>query len=355
VTRLVVHAGMAKTGTTALQSFLTHNSEQLAEHGLTYCTGFRRRNHAELAVAFSSTVTPLTRREGVSGADSRPALRERLREIFGDPHAARSFLTSSEHLSTLVRDSADVADLADFLHSIYDEVVVLLVIRRADYWTPSAYVEAVKAGDRRPFDAGFIARRWFVLDHNDLFQRWGAAFGAESVHAVPFLESDKSDPLLLPARVLAAAGVPLGTIDEWPLPPRVANTSLSGYGTEVLRRFSKARENKDAPMAVMPKRGPIVETVRENWPGPPPLLTPEAAAELGRRRWVRTGIESTPYAGDSDDWQQWAAQPDAPTAPLSTAARRDVRRLLKLLRQKELVQPSFAGRVRRKLGLRPTR
>ena len=109
--------------------------------------------------------------------DHRPALRDRLREILGDPQSAPGFLASSQHLSTLVRDSADVAELADFLDSIYDEVVVLLVMRRADYWTPSAYVEAVKAGDRRPFNADSIARRRSVLDHEDLFQRWGAAFG----------------------------------------------------------------------------------------------------------------------------------------------------------------------------------
>src|SRR5690242_21380036 len=133
---------MAKTGTTALQSFFTHNSEQLARRGLTYCTGFRRRNHAELAVAFSSKVTALTRHEGVRDRDGRSELREQLKELLGDPGAAPAFLTSSEHLSTLVREDADVAELADFLQSIYDEVVVLLVMRRADYWTPSAYVEA---------------------------------------------------------------------------------------------------------------------------------------------------------------------------------------------------------------------
>ena len=350
MSRLVVHAGMAKTGTTALQSFFWHNREALTEHGLAYCTGFRRRNHAELAVAFSSTVTPLTRNEGVDGADGRPALRDRLREILGDPHSAPGFLTSSEHLSTLVRDPADVAELADFLHSIYDEVLVLLVMRRADYWTPSAYVEAVKAGDRRPFNADFIARRWFVLDHEDLFQRWGDAFGADNVRAVPFLESDKSDPQLLPARVLAAAGVPFGTIDEWPLPPKVANTSLSAYGTEVLRRFSNERKSKDAPMSVLSKRGPIVKTVRENWPGEAPGLTPEAAAELHRRGWVRTGVETMPYAVASDAWQQWSGQPDAPTAPLVSVTDGDVRRLVGLLREQEIIDRSWTSRAREKLG-----
>jgi hypothetical protein len=348
VTRLVVHAGMAKTGTTALQSFFAHNREQLAERGVAYCTGFRRRNHAELAVAFSSKVTPLTRTEGVSDSDSRAGLREELRKILGDPTAAPAFLTSSEHLSTLVRDDVDVAHLADFLQSIYDEVVVLLVMRRADYWTPSAYVEAVKAGERRPFDEDFIARRWFVLDHDDLFRRWSQAFGTDNVHAIPFLETDKSDPTLLPARVLAAAGIPLGTIDDWPLPPRVANTSLSAYGTEVLRRFANERK-KDRPMAEIRRRGPIVNTVRQNWPGDAPVLTPEASAELGRRGWVRTGLEKTSFAAGSDGWPEWAAQPDAPTAPLVRVRDADVRRLTKQLRDKQLIEPGFVGKVRRKL------
>src|SRR3954452_9938216 len=207
---------MAKTATTAFQAFAWANREQLAEAGLSYCAGFRRRNHAELAAAFSSKVTPLTRSEGVGSADDRGALRQRVREMLGDPHAAPAHLVTSEHLSTLVREQDDIDDLAEMLRSLYDEVTVLIVVRRADYWTPSAYVEAVKAGERRPFDEDFIARRWFVLDHQAMFQRWGKAFGDDNVHAVAFLESDKHDAKRLPGRLLHAAGLAPGTVDAWP-------------------------------------------------------------------------------------------------------------------------------------------
>jgi hypothetical protein len=338
---------MAKTGTTALQGFVWHNREALAQLGLSYCTGFRGRNHAELAVAFSSAVTPLTRREGVYEGDDRTQLRDQLKELLGDPASAPAHLVSSEHLTTLVRDKEDVAALADFLHAIYDEVIVLVVIRRADYWTPSAYVEAVKAAQRRGFDSVFIARRRHLLDQRDLLGRWGAAFGDENVRAIPFLESDKNETLRLPGRVLAAAGIEPGAIREWPLAPKLANTSLSAYATEVLRHFSIERADKDAPMRTMARRKPIIDVVRRRWPGPPPALTPEAAVELDQQGWVRTGLARTPYAAGIEGWDEWEQQPDAPTAPLLPVRAEDVRMLTRILRERDLIELSWSDRVRR--------
>lgn len=341
---------MAKTATTAFQAFAWANREQLEQAGLRYCSGFRRRNHAELAVAFASTITPLTRSEGVTSKDDRRALRQRLPEMLGDPHAAPAHLVTSEHLSTLVREQDDIDELAEMLRSMYDDVTVLTVIRRADYWTPSAYVEAIKAGDRRPFDEGFISRRWFVLDHLSAFQRWAKAFGDDKVHAVPFLESDKQDAKRMPTRVLEAAGIPSGVSSEWPLPPHVTNTSLSAYATELLRRLSNERPD-DPPMRVIPYRARVVTTLREHWPGPAPRLTPEAAGELQRRGWVRTGIDKTPYAA-LDGWPEWAAQEDAPTAPLVDVSDTDVERLTKLLRDAEVIDRTFVRLTKKRVARR---
>jgi len=344
---------MAKTATTAFQAFAWANREQLAEAGLTYCSGFLRRNHAELAVAFSSKVTPLTRSQGAASAVDRLAVRERLPEMLGDPPGAPAYLATSEHLSTLVREQDDIDDLAEMLRSLYDEVTVLIVVRRADYWTPSAYVEAVKSRERRPFDEDFIARRSFVLDHQAMFQRWGKAFGDDNVHAVAFLESDKHDAKRLPARLLHAAGLAPGTVDAWPMPPLVANTSLSAYATELLRQLSNGRR-KDPPMRVIANRGRVVATLRERWPGPAPALTPEAADELRRRGWVRTGIDQSPYAAD-DGWAEWASQPDAPTAPLVAVARKDVRQLTRLLQDQRLIDSTWFWRNERRAMRRARR
>ena len=55
MTRLVLHVGLAKTGTSAFQSFATWNRGELAARGVAYCDGFRGRNHSELAIAFSQS------------------------------------------------------------------------------------------------------------------------------------------------------------------------------------------------------------------------------------------------------------------------------------------------------------
>jgi hypothetical protein len=351
---------MAKTGTSSFQSFAWHNRDQLAAAGLTYCRGFRRRHHVELAIAFSTTISGLTRADGVANRQQQLEVRRRLPEMLGDPRSAPAFLASSEHLTTLVRDPADIAALAELLRSMYDEVTVLVVVRRADYWLPSAYVESIKAGDRRPANQQFVTRRGFVLDHQALFRRWGDAFGHENVLAVPFLESDKTDPIRLPTRILQAAGVPDPGVQSWPLPPRAINMSLSAHGTEVLRAFNNQRkEKRDTPMSVLAWRRRVLKVVRRMWPGPTPVIPLAAAEELHERGWVRTGIGDSRYAW-GDGWAEWTSQPDAPAAPLVKVPDSDVRALVKELRRLELVDRSWLRlaprrakrRVRRLLGRR---
>jgi hypothetical protein len=245
MTRLVLHAGMPKTGTTAFQTFAWHNRDKLADRGVAYCDGFRGRSHSELAVAFSHRVTPLTRSYGVHDEQSRAELLRRLPSMLGDPARAPTVLASSEHLVNLVYRPATIAAAADTLRSLFDEVLVVLVVRRSDYWTPSMYTESIKSGGPRPFDADFVKRHRRLLDHAKLFSRWREAFGDDNVVAVPFLESDKAEPTILPSRLLATAGVDLRDLDLAEGAPQMENMSLSAYGVELLRRLNS--EHADTP------------------------------------------------------------------------------------------------------------
>src|SRR5437762_8200031 len=102
----------------------------------------------------------------------------------------------------MVRRPAGLAALADFLHQFFDDVDVLFVLRRGDYWLPSSYAEYVTSGGSRPLDAAFVRRREPMLRVRRLLRRWERAFGPGSVKAVPFLEADKANPVALPARIL---------------------------------------------------------------------------------------------------------------------------------------------------------
>lgn len=338
MSRLVLHVGLAKTGTTAFQAFLAANKDSLAANGLHYPDMLHGPNHAELAAAFSPRITGVSRSCGVHEPADRKKLRQRLRRKLARVDEAPAWIVSSEHISTMLRRPEHIKALSAFADSIFDDVLVIVVVRRSDYWVPSAYVESVKAGSPRPLDAEFVRRRAHLLDHKQFLRQWSNAFGADHVRIVPFLETDKSDPALLPARILAVAGVPTTASMGWPVPPHVRNESLSGEAAEVVRRLNATLPK--TPMSVVETRRATVATVREAWPGPSLGLPPAVADELHSRGWVRTGVGDTEYAA-GDGWAQWSAQPDAETAPPVRVRHRDVARAARLLRRRGILAPEW--------------
>jgi hypothetical protein len=337
VTQLVLHIGLPKTGTTAFQRFIARNRSRLAESGLTYCDMFRGVNHVELAIAFTR-ITSISRAFGVHTPSDQEDLRRRLPELLAQTDRAPRWIASTELLSSRFETSADVARLADLLRPFFDEVTILLALRRADYWLPSKYVQEVKTGTSSAFDAEFVQRFRFLVDHRALIQRWADNFGADNIRLVPFLETDKADPMAVPVRLLEATGIPAAEVRSWPVPAIVQNVSLSAYGIELMRRMN---ERDDSPLKPMLWRKRVFALVNEQWPGPSPRITPEAAAELHANDWVRTGV------GDgSPEWQAWTAQPDATPEPTPRAADKDYDRLIDALRRRELIDRTWFNLAR---------
>jgi hypothetical protein len=341
MTRLVLHVGLAKTGTTAFQAFLSANRRQLAAAGLHFAEMLRGPNHAQLAAAFSTRITGVSRAMGVHALDDRIKLRQHLARKLRRADRAPAWIASSEHISTMLRRPDNIVDLAGFLHEFFDDVLVLIAVRRADFWVPSAYVEAVKAGNTRRLDEQFVQQRSYLLHHRKMLRRWSAAFGARQVRIVPFLETDKDAPAALPARLLSVAGVPVEAVTGLPTPPHVRNEALSAEAVEVLRLIN-AQLCDDKPTRDPRTRRKATEMLRKRWPGDPPALTPEAAVALHERGWVRTGVGSTRFAA-GDGWDVWESQPDAPTCSPVDVRPRDVALATKLLRRDGVVQSRWTA------------
>ena len=190
--------------------------------------------------------------------------------------------------------------------------MIIGVIRRADYWLPSAYAEAVRSGRTVRLGPDFVDRRGHLLDHRSLLERWSSAF--DQVRFVPYLETDKADPAAVPRRFLHACGVPMETTANWPRPDRLSRPGLSATAVEVLRRISPALELQEWTSGADRER--LVNLLAERHPGSGVRLTPAADSALTRRGWIRTGVDSGPAAYGSG-WQQWR---DADPAPVENAA-----------------------------------
>jgi hypothetical protein len=356
VTKLVLHIGLSKTGTTAFQEFAAANADRLAGQGLAYAEMLRGPNHSQLAVAFSGQTNQIARSLGVEDERDRAKLRRRImKRMSRESERAPAWLVSSEQLSTMLQRPRRIADLADALHEVFDDITIVAAIRRADYWLPSAYVEAIARGGTRPMDAQFVRRREYLLRHPRLLRRWGRAFGAGNVVAVPFLEDDKNDPTALPARLLAAAGLPESIVAGWPRPPGIRNPSLSAEAVEMLRQLNPRLEL--SALRPVSSRRAMVELVGERHPGAPPRITPEAADYLRHHRLIRSGIAKSKFATGAG-WDKWPDQPAAPIAAAPVVDPQVVERLAADVLEEEQIDaalPSAAASPLRRILIKATR
>jgi hypothetical protein len=306
---LLLHAGTSKAGSTAVQELAAANRGELSRHRIEYFPVLAGPNHTELAAAFCTQPRPVTEALGITDERARIRLRRRLAERIDKaltPDA--TWFASTEHLTGIVSRDEEIAACAEFLRRFFDTITVILVLRRADYWLPSSYTEAIRAGVSRPLDSSFVESRRRVLDHRSLATSWQSAFGEGRVVCVPLLESDKRSLHALPNRILGAAGVDVQQI-TWTTPlSRPSNPSISAQATAVL--LAANPDLRTSALRPTTSRRRAVDYIAERWPGPAVRLTPEAQDALDRLGLSLTGIADTEFAA-GHEWPAWCDEPPA--------------------------------------------
>ena len=153
-----MHLGLEKCGSTTIQAGLRANRRALGKANLRVprSVGFPNATRlAAFASEFRQTQRLVHRWQGVNSADELEQYRNRFRaelieEVEGAP-ARLSFICSSEHLTSQVRDEDEIHRLSGLLHETFDEVECLIVIRRQDLLCLSRYSQALRAGRKRTF------------------------------------------------------------------------------------------------------------------------------------------------------------------------------------------------------------
>jgi hypothetical protein len=145
---LYLHIGMPKTGTTAIQHFLTGNRAKLAAQGVLYPAGgtVRAGHHILGAAVFPRRAAPL------EGVPREVALERAMTAILSEIDAARprTVILSTEFLWGNL-PAAKIGRLLGPLKGLRIHVVPYL--RRQDLFAQSLYMQAVKGGHARPFAA----------------------------------------------------------------------------------------------------------------------------------------------------------------------------------------------------------
>ncbi|MEV8360181.1 hypothetical protein [Microbacterium sp. NPDC076895] len=190
MSKLLLHIGTHKTGTTSVQHFFASNRDALRAQGIFYpptdLGGQFGDQYAHHAIAHaianvSGDGTGASRAKAYFDAlrdrvvpgetvviSAEPLYRHRLRDAQGKSLGRMAYLRA-------VRDA-----IGDF------DVSVIAMVRRQDLFLESLYSENIMAGTYRDPIERFIADRAPQADYAQRLAEWGAVFGSENIHVRPY-------------------------------------------------------------------------------------------------------------------------------------------------------------------------
>jgi hypothetical protein len=278
---ILLHIGVHKTGTTAVQAALAAARPKLAELDVTYAGRTVSHYHAAAAV----TGRRLGWEKGGRNVDIArwEKLAAQVREIPG------KVVLSSEVFCEAEPDVARriVADLGR------ERVRVLVTLRPLEDLMPSTWQQYVKSGVAMPYgtwlrkvlhgpgEAKTTPSFWKRNDHGAQVQKWVDVVGPENVAV---LVVDTSRPTALYESFEDIIGLPRGILVKDETAP--SNRSLSAAEVEVIRRLNaEVRSTMDySAYHRLVRRGAILNLVenRRPAPGEAKLTTPGWAVEKAR-------------------------------------------------------------------------
>lgn len=318
MTRLVVHIGLEKTGSTYLQEFLQANVAQLAAEGVAYPDFCAGPEHLEVYMAALPKVGWMHRRKGIQTAEQLCELTDRVHE--GLERMARApgevAIVSCERLATWRRATA-IGGLRDLCSTHFDEVEVVAFLRRPDHSVGSYYGQAVKVGFDSRSAPDFMRAYGPVVDQVSVMRRWAAVFGADRVTAWPYLERYRTagdEVLGVLLNRLGATSPGPGDPGAWrPSAPSV-NARLSAVATEYVRLLNP-RVPRWKPNGAWngKQRERLVRAASARFPGRSATASPELVAAV-RAEFPAAEIAAMWRREDDPDaplWEEWIGQAPA--------------------------------------------
>lgn len=150
--RAIIHAGLEKTGSTAIQAWLDTNREALAQAGVLVPRALGGVNHTRLVAAcLDDGVTDNIKahflsRKRLSEAAFRASVRADLEAELRDTAGWNHLVITSELISSRLHSPTEVDRLLDWVAPHVDEINVVFFLRRQDDLAVSRYSSALRAG-----------------------------------------------------------------------------------------------------------------------------------------------------------------------------------------------------------------
>jgi hypothetical protein len=235
IDKLYLHIGTHKTGTTALQRFMEHFREKIdRELGLYYPkTGCIWSGHHQFAWSVG------VKKEGY---DSELVLNKLVSDLKDELATSNTVLLSSEDFEWLSKVQAQ--QLKDRLQEIFQQIKIVLYIRRQDSYVEAMYNQQVRDYTPRlsvSFQEYITEKKYGVLACYDYVERWASVFGRENIIVRSFEKSQFLDNNIFKDFLYSLTGERDFTFTNTTLPDNIAeaNRALPVEAIELLRRINK--------------------------------------------------------------------------------------------------------------------
>ena len=285
--RCIIHIGTEKTGSTAIQAYLSSNRDALLDQGVHLCTSMGVGNNRALPAAVMSLAREddFTRSMAFESERKRKAwcravlgrLKAEIREMSGQ---AEVFLISSEHFHSRLLSSEEVQGLHDVLAPYFDGFEIICYLRRQDRMARSLYSQALRAG-YTPESTLPLARMKGrkpgnlppYFDFASLLQRWAEAFGEDCISPLVYSRASFFGGDVVHDFLHAT-----GLRSDRPVESQASNPALSCEAQAVLLRVNALLEG-DSPPAANRIRNTVVKYLEHKAPGRSVLPTEGEARE----------------------------------------------------------------------------